>query len=782
MKLDDILNFLFRTRRGLGVVAISTLGGALLTGGCFLTDVMACACDQTGCGVCAGCLSDLDSCVNELCTCGEPDCNGCTSCLFGDGGTQQNGNCTTDCGGLNRTCFTDCGLSCGGDCSEMTCNFINCQSTCTEPAKPRYDADLIWINSTAGDKIGTSTTSSYEEGTKVTQISTNNTGDYYEIEGFYTSYENGEFSDRIAGSDGKLTKDIKAEDLPSTIYVNCTELYFGESRQIQFRAVTMQNGEAQELNAEIDSMSVMVGMPIGEVPEFPTIEGYNFAELRNRDGYTVTLQTGENFHLYSYSFDPQDLLPELLVVYEPISLEVSFKVDNMAYILSDVSYNETFINLFTRFESEYPDVLTGDGSREFVGWSYQKEIFDPVSGQDRVTSGVTVYAIWSEYVTLTLHYTQGPESDVTSQQTYLSGTSVTLGRLEPVGRYTFEGWYLDAGFMQPFTDGSELYAQHLYAKWSAADKYMIYYYLDDSGIVYLRDEYTYSSTSPHILQEITDPSVIPVGYEFAGWCREKDLSDTPIERLPAGVYGDQYLYAKFEPRQYTIRLNPGAGTLGNGNTAHVTFGERYELPVPVRTGYDFAGWFLTNGLQCTDGEGISLNVFDASLAEQAESDSLQMVARWEVAKCTLIFYNWDNSVFFRTEVEYGTAPGHLAQLDVPPERPGYTFTGWSGTGVGDDFDENEIVTGDVRYWAEFSPNVYTITLDANGGTFGDGQSTKEVKITYGTAISLDVPTREGYTFLGWYDAEGNEVTSFDGVMTDEYAETGNVTLYAKWFL
>ena len=57
-----------------------------------------------------------------------------------------------------------------------------------------------------------------------------------------------------------------------------------------------------------------------------------------------------------------------------------------------------------------------------------------------------------------------------------------------------------------------------------------------------------------------------------------------------------------------------------------------------------------------------------------------------------------------------------------------------------------------------------------------------MKITYGTAISLDVPTREGYTFLGWYDAEGNEVTSFDGVMTDEYAETGNVTLYAKWFL
>ncbi len=51
MKLDDILNFLFRTRRGMGVMAISTLGGALLTGGCFLTDVMACACDQTGCVV-----------------------------------------------------------------------------------------------------------------------------------------------------------------------------------------------------------------------------------------------------------------------------------------------------------------------------------------------------------------------------------------------------------------------------------------------------------------------------------------------------------------------------------------------------------------------------------------------------------------------------------------------------------------------------------------------------------------------------------------------------------
>ena len=711
----------------MGVVAISTLGGALLTGGCFLTDVMACACDQTGCGVCAGCLSDLDSCVNELCTCGEPDCNGCTSCLFGDGCTQQNGNCTTDCGGLNRTCFTDCGLSCGGDCSEMTCNFINCQSTCTEPAKPRYDADLIWINSTAGDKIGTSTTSSYEEGTKVTQISTNNSGDYYEIEGFYTSYENGEFSDRIADSDGKLIKDIKAEDLPSTIYVNCTELYFGESRQIQFRAVTMQNGEAQELNAEIDSMSVMVGMPIGEVPEFPTIEGYNFAELRNRDGYTVTLQTGENFHLYSYSFDPQDLLPELLVVYEPISLEVSFKVDNMAYILSDVSYNEMFMNLFTRFESEYPDVLTGDSSREFVGWSYKKEVYDPVSGQDRVTSGVTVYAIWSEYVTLTLHYTQGPESDVTSQQTYLSGTSVTLGRLEPVGRYTFEGWYLDAGFMQPFTDGSELYAQHLYAKWSAADKYMIYYYLDDSGIVYLRDEYTYSSTSPYILQEITDPSVIPVGYEFAGWCREKDLSDTPIERLPAGVYGDQYLYAKFEPRQYTIRLNPGAGSLGNGNTAYVTFGERYELPVPVRYNYAFVGWYSLPG-----GEGIRYTGSDGKSYENwSEPADRTLYAHWT---STVGQVNLGQIELRSQEIYSQKSEPFSIGLDIEALRSaGYRYLniGIAGLCSGYDYRMNErgryfvlsdVLGGDLLVWSfkvkNFSgvdgQNIALDSLNANG--------------------------------------------------------------------
>ncbi len=72
-------------------------------------------------------------------------------------------------------------------------------------------------------------------------------------------------------------------------------------------------------------------------------------------------------------------------------------------------------------------------------------------------------------------------------------------------------------------------------------------------------------------------------------------------------------------------------------------------------------------------------------------------------------------------------------------------------------DAEEIVTG---------MNGYHYHEDHN--TYGD-----TYYWSYGKQITA-TPVREGYTFLGWYDAEGNQVT----VVTPDMAE--NITLYARW--
>ena len=139
--------------------------------------------------------------------------------------------------------------------------------------------------------------------------------------------------------------------------------------------------------------------------------------------------------------------------------------------------------------------------------------------------------------------------------------------------------------------------------------------------------YPYSETQETQLVTLTDPTAIPAGYSFDGWCRQSDLSDASVSSLPAGIYGDIDLYANFLPNQYTVMLNAGGGSLTE-NKVTLTFGENFTLPVPVREGYTFGGWFLIDGTQITDGEGKSLSEFGEKMLGFVSSGSIQLVARW----------------------------------------------------------------------------------------------------------------------------------------------------------
>ena len=66
---------------------------------------------------------------------------------------------------------------------------------------------------------------------------------------------------------------------------------------------------------------------------------------------------------------------------------------------------------------------------------------------------------------------------------------------------------------------------------------------------------------------------------------------------------------------------------------------------------------------------------------------------------------------------------------------------------------------------------YTVSFESNGGTPVDSQEITE----NGTVTKPEDPTREGYTFAGWYADEGLE-TPYDF----SQAVTRNFTLYAKW--
>ena len=93
------------------------------------------------------------------------------------------------------------------------------------------------------------------------------------------------------------------------------------------------------------------------------------------------------------------------------------------------------------------------------------------------------------------------------------------------------------------------------------------------------------------------------GYDFKGWYKSTDPSQAVIanDATVDGSAKQVILYAKWEPRTYSVTYNPNHS--GDKSTIRqVTFGKKYgeksdDFADPAPSdGYEFAGWFtLANG-------------------------------------------------------------------------------------------------------------------------------------------------------------------------------------------
>ncbi len=111
-----------------------------------------------------------------------------------------------------------------------------------------------------------------------------------------------------------------------------------------------------------------------------------------------------------------------------------------------------------------------------------------------------------------------------------------------------------------------------------------------------------------------------------------------------------------------------------------------------------------------------------------------------------------------------------------PTREGYIFDGWF---IGDkewNFD-TDIVMSDITLTAKWTPIQYTITYVSDGGVLPEGTRTT---YTIEDSFQLNVPTKNGYYFYGWYDSNDwdNGASLHDTLVSA--GTTGDITLYAKW--
>ena len=106
-----------------------------------------------------------------------------------------------------------------------------------------------------------------------------------------------------------------------------------------------------------------------------------------------------------------------------------------------------------------------------------------------------------------------------------------------------------------------------------------------------------------------------------------------------------------------------------------------------------------------------------------------------------------------------------------PEKDGYTFIGWfSDPELTDEIILTTMPMEDINAYAKWALNDYTISFESYGGS-----DVTDITVPYMSNLNLPTPTRDGYTFLGWYEDSG-----ISSPFTKTQMPLGDITLYAGW--
>lgn len=407
--------------------------------------------------------------------------------------------------------------------------------------------------------------------------------------------------------------------------------------------------------------------------------------------------------------------------------------------------------------------------------------------------------------TVTYHWlsTENPDSAaLPPQATVTEGTTYTVETVDSVDGWTFSGWYNnEACTGEPVTTVTCTSAGQnidLYGKWTHKECYVTFLAdyedmpkrgslnADGQTVSEYKVPVSYGST----LQNAGKSLPTPVPDEenkwfFKDWDLKEDGSNNPFytdpDVLNMPVRSNLTFVAQWWPI-VTFDANGGAWSSGEA-MRYVKIQTDTEKvaaeSTPVRNGYTFLGWYTA-----ADGG-------DRANFEEKVYGPKTLYAHW--AKNAAVTFRIVNGTWSGgaaedktvTVVLYpqadGTASGTLDASYVPQimlPAPGYENIagGWEQT---PNTDPNGI-TGDVTYVYRFGSTGggsssghstrYTLHYESNGGT-----AYKDERCSSGTKVTLDkTPTRESYTFTGWYadKALTQKITSV--------TMNSDKTVYAGW--
>ena len=316
-----------------------------------------------------------------------------------------------------------------------------------------------------------------------------------------------------------------------------------------------------------------------------------------------------------------------------------------------------------------------------------------------------------------------------------------------------------------------------------------------------------------------DSSVADCVKSFEGYTPTKIVSGAATSEeevnMTSSLEGITTLYVyykadeqKTEQNQINVLYAANGGQFVDGNETMQGVadadGKLRQPPTPTRDGYTFAGWYWHADYSgYTDEQKAADKVdFDQAVTGQ----TVTMFAQWtkdEVQNETGVLYVANGGKFADgNDTMQGVADsdGMMRQPAVPT-RDGYTFAGWYWvsdlSGLTDeqkdlnkvDFSQSVAGKEHVTVFAQWTKNQeqndHAVMYVANGGQFATGETFQQgVTDSDGMMRQPAAPTRDGYTFDGWYwhaDYSGytDEQKAADKVDFSQPVQS-DVNIYAQW--
>lgn len=379
----------------------------------------------------------------------------------------------------------------------------------------------------------------------------------------------------------------------------------------------------------------------------------------------------------------------------------------------------------------------------------------------------TVFENVLEDVTVSANYTPHEYTvafvsagETVATKNYNIETAITF---DDVSRehYVFEGWFANENFSGNCETGIEVgnYGDKTYyAKWRAVEYYVTYHVgdgLNDTNNENCDGKYKYTVES----EALTLKAPTRKFYVFEGWYTDENFEGESVAELRKGASGNIDLYAKWTPQRFEVKYDTLGGVNDENNPSFTTIeSEEFELLPATKEDFDFVCWIDDTATPVT-----------SIKAHNVEPVSLTAVWR---AKVYAVEYETNGGITIANKTSYTATDGTITLGES--KKRGYVFDGWyenedlSGEKV-DEIDCSE--RRNITLYAAWKLEKYSIAYDLAGGKNNPNPNSYTIE---SDDIVLLAPIKDGYSFDGWFDEEGNEVEKI------AKGSVGNVSLSASW--